>query len=525
MMGSEKKDLLWILIVSVLILAGSSLPTWAGYQAETAELRFRGMYSDSQDYAVHIAMMESGRQGEWAYQFRFTTEPHKPAYIRMFYIFLGHISQWLGLPSELTYQLARWSLGLAALFAMYGLMLRIFPERFWARTGFLLAALGSGLGWLQAINQWTSTAITPIDFWLIDAYVFFSLSIFPHFAFVTAAMCVALYLWLGFLDKPNWWNVAGVGLFAFLVQWVNPIAFATVNAALFGAMLFKWWKTNKYYTQDLAALIVIAIVQIPLLVYNFIVLTRDPLWSQFNLQNQTLSPPPDYYLWGFALFWPFVIVGVLDALRTKSPAAGAAIFWIISGFLLAYAPVDIQRRFLQNITIPLAVLATMGLSRLFELAENKQLGISRWRASLVIVVIFLASLSSIQIGLSQMAYVQTHPEQLFYPAALDPAIDWLRQNAEPGDFVLASERTSQVLAQKAGLRVYSGHEMETIQYKKKQAEVQAFFKGTRPGLAARPIRWVIYGPDERGINYNFKATDNLELIFEASEYTIYRVKE
>ncbi|HUE98458.1 MAG TPA: hypothetical protein VMN99_04335, partial [Anaerolineales bacterium] len=163
MMIGNKKDFLWILAVSILILIWSSIPTWAGYQAETQELRFRGIYYDSQDYAVHIATMESGRQGEWAYQFRFTAEQHTPAYIRLFYIVLGHLRKLFGLDPEVAFQLARWALGFVALFALYRLMQRVFPKLFWARAAFMLAALGSGLGWLQLIFNWTSSRITPID--------------------------------------------------------------------------------------------------------------------------------------------------------------------------------------------------------------------------------------------------------------------------------------------------------------------------------------------------------------------------
>ncbi|HSO12190.1 MAG TPA: hypothetical protein VLT51_07430, partial [Anaerolineales bacterium] len=122
MMRLNRKELLWVFIASTLILVWGSIPTWAGYRAETQELRFRGLYFDSQDYAVHISMMEAGKEGETAYQFRFTTETHNPVYLRLFYIALGHISRVFNLPTETTFQLARWILGYFALFTLYKLM-------------------------------------------------------------------------------------------------------------------------------------------------------------------------------------------------------------------------------------------------------------------------------------------------------------------------------------------------------------------------------------------------------------------
>ena len=524
MIADNKKDLLWMLIVSVIILLWASIPTWVGYQTENSELRFRGIYYDSQDYAVHIAAMEAGRHGEWAYQFRFTTETHHPAYVRMFYIVLGHFSKWLGLGAEFTFALARWILGLTALFALYKLMRQIFPDPFWGRIAFLMAALGSGIGWLQLILNWTPGPITPIDFWLVDDYVFFSLSVFPHFSFVTTGMCIVLSLWLDFLKRPQWINVAGIGLAAILVQFVNPIAFATLNIGLLGAAILSWWKHQEISRQDIWALLLIAVAQLPLLAYNFIILNNDPLWSQFTAQNKTLSPPPSYYLWGFAFFWPFAILGTIMVLRTKLSEAGAAVAWAIAGFLLAYIPVYIQRRFLQNITIPLAILATVGLMKLFETGIARIPGIIRWRSSLGILFVFLTSISSIQISLGQMAYLQTHPENLYYPARLDHAVDWLSENAQYNDFVLASEQTSQILAQKAGLRAYFGHEMETLDYKTKQSEVQEFFQGGFPKIAGKPIKWIVYGPLEKELGPDFQPTDNLELVYDVQGVQIYEVR-
>jgi len=145
-MSKDGKELVWVIVVSTLILIWGSIPTWAGYKAETQGLRFRGLYFDSQDYAVHISMMEAGKHGDTSYQLRYTTEPHNPAYLRMFYITLGHLSRIFNIPTETVFQIARWVLGYLALFSLYKLIRHIFPDIFWARTAFLLAILGSGLG-------------------------------------------------------------------------------------------------------------------------------------------------------------------------------------------------------------------------------------------------------------------------------------------------------------------------------------------------------------------------------------------
>jgi hypothetical protein len=527
-MFRDRKDLLWIFLAATLILVWGSIPTWAGRRAETPSLLFRGIYFDEQDYAVHIATMQAGIQGAWAYKLRFTTEPHRPAYLRIFYVVLGHVSGWLRLDPERTYHLARWLLGYAALFSLYSLFRRIFPDRFWARLAFLFAALGAGLGWLQLITGWIPGEYSPVDFWLIDAYVLFSLSLFPHFAFVTALMCTSLSLWLAYLASPRWQTLAWIALSAVGVQLVNPIAFALVDAALVGAALFSWWSNRQFRAADLVGLLALAAAQIPLLAYNFSILNNDPIWSQFTVQNATLSPGPLYYVWGFALFWPPALLGGWAAFKSKSPTLGAALAWILAAFALAYAPFNIQRRFLHGITIPLSILATQGLIALARRGEARpdedRRSLAR-RKSLAVGYVLLASVSSIYLSLGQMKFMQTHPAQYFYPAALGEALDWLKANSPAGEFVLGAEQTGSLAAQKAGMRTFLGHPMETLAFEEKQSAVEAYYQGKLPDDWLDPaVQWVFYGPYERALSADFQAAPDLELMFENEAVRIYAVK-
>jgi hypothetical protein len=526
MMRLERRDWLWILMIATSILIAGSLPTWAGRAAATDQLRFRGLYFDEQDYAVHLAMMQSGLQGEWAYQLRFTSEPHSAVYIRLFYIALGHFSGWLHLPPQQTFELARWLFGYAACISAYCLFRRIYPDRFWARTAFLLGALGSGIGWLQLMGHWVSGEYPPVDLWLIDAYFLFSLSVFPHFAFVTAGMCLALGLWLDYLERPRRGALLLIMLTATLVQFANPIAFAPVDAALAGALLFAWWRDRQIRGREAAALGLLALTQLPLLVYNLVILSRDPVWSQFTAQNQTPSPPPDYYLWGFALFWPLALWGARFALREKKPALGAALAWIIAAFVMAYLPFNIQRRFLHGITIPLAILAGWGLMILFEARAAQSPGLKRWRGAAATGLVILASISTIFLVVGQSLYMQARPAKYFYPAGLEQAAYWLGRNAGPGDFALAAEETSSLLAQIAGLRVYLGHPMETLDYQAKQADVEAFYEGRASAswLEGQPIEWIVYGPYERELDAEFQPSQILQLVYQENDVSVYRVK-
>ncbi len=470
-------------------MAFASIPFWVGRASQNGDLLFRGTYFDESDYAVHLSMMQAGRMGEWAYQMRFTDEEHPAAYLRMFYIALGHFSKWIGLDVETTFRLARWLFGFAALYAIYRLCRKIFAETNLARAAFLLAALGAGAGWLQLLLGAPLEPISPIDFWLIDAYVFFSVSLFPAFSFTLALMAWSLSLFLDYLESGKPHNILLVSLLAPLSQTVNPIAFAVVDAAIAGAAFSSWWKNRKVEFRHIPALAVIAFSQIPLLAYNFLVLSRDPFWSQFTAQNQTLSPPPLFYFWGFAPFWLFALRGLFLALREPNPKFLALTAWAASGFILAYLPVAIQRRFTLGIVIPLAALAIYGLSDLL-----KRIRQTAKRENLIyFTYILLSSVSSIYLILGLSLFLRTLPEDKFYPRDVESALTWLNQRAAPNDFVLADVSTSQLVAQRTRLKVYVGHEMETLRYQEKKKEMELFFDGETPKdwLAATRVKWVI----------------------------------
>ena len=151
-MTPHTKEYSWVLVVSILFLALGSLPLIVGYASQTPDLRFIGTFFDKPDYAVHMAMMHYGEQGGWGYQLRFTTEPHTIAIVRIFYVVLGHFGSWIHLPADVLYQAARLLFGLAALLSIYRLLTRVFLSINQRRLAFVLAILGSGVGWFQVIT-------------------------------------------------------------------------------------------------------------------------------------------------------------------------------------------------------------------------------------------------------------------------------------------------------------------------------------------------------------------------------------
>ena len=522
-MNKKLAEFLILFLVASLILVGASLPTWVGRSLENEDVSFRGQYADNPDYAVDIAMMRAGMQGDWTYQMRFTTEEHRAVSMRLFYIILGHISKWLHLEPEITYGLARWFFGYLAVFAIYFLCKHYFEKKLLVWSSFLLVVFGSGLGWLQLLAGWRIGSITPIDFWLIDAYVFFSLSLFPHFSCTIALMALGALFYLKFLQTGNWSWVLLVALAAILTQMVNPIAFVVVDGFILFSTMLACVQAREKAKQRFTGMVIIALSQLPLLIYNIVILGSDPIWSQYTAQNITLSPSPLHYLFGFGLMCPLVIIGVWKSVQQKNARLLGLAGWLLTGFILAYLPTLIQRRFLIAVTLPLGILSVVGLEALLEWVNRKR---KVEKPLAYLVTIFLVSISSVYLIFGNIQVLKTLPDTAFYPAELDGAFDWLKQNGQPGDFVLSAESTGQLIAQKTGLKVYLGHEMETIGYTGKKAEVaQAYQENLSVEvLSSIPMDWVIYGPDEQQLAPNFVPGENLIEVYDSSGVRIFAVK-
>lgn len=523
-----KKHIVIFFLIAIAIVELGSIPFQIGYLSQTKDLTFHGTYIDTADYAVHISMIQAGKLGEWAYQMRFTSEEHTPAFVRLFYIFLGHISRWFNLEVETVFHLARWLFGFTALWAIYLLLQKIFENQTkFVYFSFFLCALGGGIGWLQIILGAPLEPISPIDFWLIDAYFLFSISLFPSFSFTLTSMTLSLYLFLMFLETQKKNYILFISILAVTTQLFNPIAFIVVDFAMAGATLFTWWKNQKIEIKHTYALGFIAIAQTPLLLYNLFILTSDPIWSQFTTQNETLSPSPIFYFLGFLPLWIFAIVGIFQSIREKNSMMGALSTWVISGFALAYLPVLIQRRFLLGITIPLGILAIYGFKTLIKNLPASANQIKKRENLFLFGYVVIASISSIFLILSSSLYVASRPAQLFYTSDIKNAAEWLNINASPNDFVLASMETSQVLAQNTFLKMYFGHEMETLYFQNKEALVNAYFQGAigDDWLSQTTIKWIVYSPYEKEIIDIFTPSNRLVITYQNDTVSIYKVSE
>jgi hypothetical protein len=330
-----------------------------------------------------------------------------------------------------------------------------------------------------------------------------------------------------------------VSLAAVVLQIIQPYAPVLADAGLLGAFAVVWLQRGKVDRRGVAYLLALAGVQVPLLVYNAIILTADPYWRTFVSQNVTLSPPWIYYIWGFGLLWLFAIMGVIawlirgwktHALAWKSPEVpplAAALVWVAVALLLAYSPANLQRRFMHAYTLPLALLATAGLKEVISpWVENH---LSPWfvrrKMMAAVMLVVVISMTSLMLGIGNGIYVMKRPAALYDPVELVRAVDWLAAHANPDDTVLSTEQSGQLIASRSGLSVFLGHPIETLDYEHKSAQVAALFSGADGGawLEESGVSWVVCGPTDLHEGCGIAPASPLMSVYDQGGVTIFQV--
>jgi hypothetical protein len=141
------------------------------------------------------------------------------------------------------------------------------------------------------------------------------------------------------------------------------------------------------------------------------------------------------------------------------------------------------------------------------------------------VITALASISTFLLIGNYTIVMTQKPPALFEQTALVQAVDWLAKNGTTDEVVLASEPTSQLVAIRTPLRLYFGHEMETLHYDEKSLAVERFYRGeqTPEWLEVQGITWVILGPHETEWGGTPLESYGVEIAYQNSLVIIYRI--
>jgi hypothetical protein len=493
--------------------------------------------------------MRQGAEGAWLFRIAYTPEPHRGALFFPFHLMLGKVAA--SLPGgDLTtrmvwvYHGARLAFGLALLLTVYR-FLAAFTERVVVRRlAWLMVTFGGGLGWLLIVaGQPGWLGSMPLDLILPEGFTFLVLYGFPHIALARSlllggVLCLlrawgARSKYAPHIERSEWARLRWAALTGFLwlimgliVPFYVPVAWAVMGAAWLALGL----RERRMPWREGAAVVGVVLVSSLIVLYSAWVFVTDPVYETWGAQNLILSPHPLHYLAAYGILLVPAAFVVRDVWRGEGPA-WLALAWVAAVPVLVYLPINVQRRLVEGVQVPLGLLASLGLVKILNLGSwRSNLG-SRLAVGAVLVALVL---TNVMLVIGNCLALLGQPPPIYRDVGEVAALDWLGGNEriEFDDVVLTAYETGNYLPARVKARSFVGHGPESIRADEKKAMVAQFFAGAtddswrRDLVAEYGVDWVFWGPVERELGtFDPREAPYLRQVYESPEHAVFEVKQ
>lgn len=513
----------------------TSLPYMAGAVTTLDAHQYNGApvlpLGQQLDYQVYIASMHWAARGQWAYTLPFSHEAHTSIpLVHATYTILGAISGLFGLDVVLVYHLARFAFTFVMVQALWRFMAHFLQPALQRWLALLLATLGSGWSWLILLLDPTlAVQVSPLEFWLADAFNLFGAMLVPHFALaITLQIVIMLCLEAWLRDK----RAASLVIMTAVLIYVAGMQ--PYTAPFWGGLIFLravfFWRQNHHW-RPLLWLVIPVGLHLLIVAALTVTMQLDPVWTSFMAQTATDSPPPIYYLLAYLPYLLPILFALPRFLKELDQRWLLPVLWILLVLLLLYAPLPAQRRYLIGLQTPLALLAAWSLIRLPVYRFSRSL---RLAAVSVYLVLVCAGFLVLWTGSVTNAISDSQSEQ-YFTADEVAAYNWLQSQSTPDDLVLTvfsldGRYSGGWLGMAVGQRIYLGHWAMTAFAGSKLEAITRFYNPSvgddwrQQFLQEIDARYIWYDPDARSTgNWEPSTATYLDPVFTNETITIYEV--
>jgi hypothetical protein len=528
---------------------------------------YLGFEFNTDDHMVYAAWMRQAMGGHFFFDNRFTTDPQPGLTIHLYFWVLGLVAKVTGIP--LAANLAR--LFFTGLFVplLYRLIQRISNSVFVTRLAVTFTIFGGGIGFLVWANFGRAIdpprpglseimlGRLPIDVWQPEAFVFPSMLTNGLFM---VSLCLILVIFQSFLDardgwKPVIWGAFAIGVLMNIHSYdVLMIAFTMVG--FLAMQIAAKQMTSSWLTKGL----IIGAGVIPAALWFVHVLRSDAVF-QARATTPTYSANFRQVFFGYVLMFLLALpglairfkdikrrigLGLLAALllglffaatgpddqfflttglwalvacvgivslvlmASEEPALNLLLAWAVMGLVALYFPQLFQRKLAMGLSIPWAILATLGFAEMVKGRDRN----ARNLASML-VILLLSGSSIFWIGRRE-PYLLRHDVSttLLHPVYLNhdeldilKILDKLDERAVvvamPGFWSQEFDDAGKPIPDEfssplvpdlnplvsglTGAYTYAGHWSETPDYKKRRSLVMSLFNRRLPDNQRRAL--------------------------------------
>ncbi len=536
----------WVFAFTSVVLFLTTLPYLLGYQLQGEMFRFAGFVFAVEDGNSYIAKMLSGYAGAWLFKTPYTLMPQSGVLVFIPYLLLGKLAAPPGLHEQhvALYHLFRLFSTFFLAYVTYAFISFFMEDVRLRKFGLALSMVGGGLGWFSVLmGQDMLFGSIPLDFYSPETFGFLSIYGIPH---LVMARALSFQVFLEYLRLFRATDLTSRQIKLAYVRaglsWLAAGFFQPINMAIVGFVLFihglglaciERFQIKEDMRQVVTRLkkrlsFFIGCGALPglYLMVLFLAALQDPFLQAWADQNRIRSPHPLHYLLAYGLIVPFAIIGGKKLMREDRASGSFLVLWAISLPVLAYIPINLQRRLPDGIWVSLVTLAMVALAPLKQEIPSAPFTRPR-RFAMLLWFTFPSSLILLFGG---MRGVFSHNEVIFRAADEVRVFEALAREAAPGSVVLSAYRTGNALPAWAPLRVVVGHGPESANLDAWNSLVRQFYQQETPlerqdFLQEYQIAYVFWGPAERSLgDFRVDEAPFLSLVASSGEYAVYRVE-
>lgn len=494
----------------IFVAAASSVSQTILYALRTPEgTVYPLVHNYPEDFYYYLHLMRQGWEGAWTATSRLTPEVFEGVFVNGWFLLLGHAARVTGISLPVMYTLTRVAGALALLVLSYLLILLVYPQNYKKRFVALLFVLFGSYWWgwnrngpvvAPLVHQWTE--LDPL----------FRLSFIPHHLWSKVFM-VAAYILIVYRLFP--FTVFVLPFIVVVMGFTNPVAYATFVPTLVLYLLLSLARGG-LARLDWRVFVAIGITIAVSFYHRFAQSAVFPWTSYLSWETVRYAIPPGQYLGSFG---PVLFLAALAAgsmLHGKS-VHQLLLAWSVSGFLMLFVfspllPLTNSRYLGGYQFIPIGIAA----------AEGVWMVSRRLRAILLVAVVFSGAVSWAASVREHVSYIDgnsTNP-MIYVQREFFDVLKILENRAGNNDVVLAPPAESTMIPAFSRLRVVAGHQMMTLDYKKKAADVRDFYASGDPArmsamISRYRLRYVIRAKGAAGLA--------MTKIYDGNVYEVYTV--
>jgi hypothetical protein len=528
-----RRELLLAVGWGLVVFAVTLVPYVVAYVTAPAGKDFNGFFYLGDDAATYIAKMRQGMDGAWGWSDPYISTPTaQPVLLFLFYILWGKVAGLLHVSLFAAYHLARLSSAVALVYAARRLAAAALPPGRARVVAVVLAVAGAGAGYILAVvsgltglTEVLGQPLDALDLHLPELSGFYSVLAIPHFGWAAALLALALERLMATATAPNVGATARAALAAatamLLLCLIHPqmlfilAPLAAAHLAFTRAPLRAWVGAGLTF-----------LACVPLLLYFLRVLTDDPVIQQWSSQWRHQAPGFVAFIFGLGVPLGLAVYAVIAERARLTPAQRTLAVWVVLVILLLYLPnpVNIQRRLIDGIYLPIAMLAALGIDMLARRRATR-----RARARLATYAVAASMMSSLVVVAIGMSGALTAKDFLYIDHSEVAALDWLSGQRGSGTppAVLSHPDTGLHVPELSGLRVYAGHYSETLdstnRARRARDEMRAGGAELVAFMRANDVSYLYVGPLERASGVGGLAP-GLEVVYDSGGVTVYRLR-